>query len=130
MSTYGIKRIKRMVEADKKRGLVSPNLSPKTMQALSNSVLKKIYNQGRKYPLPPLRCVPRTLYRGDDCYFFEYGFLRGEWTDEEVKELMDKKRITINSPYDCTGYAFTVYIDWHRNPNGSVSFVHCKGRDI
>ena len=55
----------------------------------------------------------------------EYGieFMDG-WTDEEINEYFDSQREEIHSIYDCTGRPFTRWIDWHRNPDGSVSYVH------
>lgn len=73
-----------------------------------------------------------------------YGFVLGEefadWydvettndlTDEEVDEWFeDHMAILFYSDYDCTGRAFTQWIDWHRNPDGAISYVHKVGLDV
>lgn len=33
-------------------------------------------------------------------------------------------------PYDCTGQPITLWIDWHRNPSGLISYVHHIGIDV
>lgn len=64
--------------------------------------------------------------------FREYGFIKGSenWSDEDIKYWIDSEWIDIRSPYDCTGKIFTAYIGYHRNPNGIISFIHCKSLDI
>ena len=62
----------------------------------------------------------------------DYGFVRlgNGLTDDEIADLFRSMEVRIDSPYDCTGKAFTNRIDWHRNPNGSVSYVHRMSIDI
>jgi hypothetical protein len=75
-------------------------------------------------------------YHAEDEYTYYYGFVDfdgddpNDVTDDEIQEFFDSQRMVIVSPYDCTGYEFTRWIDWHRNPDGSVSYVHATGRDI
>ena len=65
----------------------------------------------------------------DSCY--EYGIEHMEdWSNEAVKGYFDSKRYEVRSLYDCTGEPVTLWLHWHRNPDGSVSFVHNIGRDI
>ena len=76
---------------------------------------------------------PRRIAKDyDSCV--EYGFIvdGDDCTDEEIKEFLDENvRIPhYCSPYDCTGKAFTMFLEWHRNPCGLVSFRHTIGRDI
>lgn len=74
-----------------------------------------------------------------------YGFVMGEefsdWydlaettddlTDEDIDEWFEgHMAIRIHSDYDCTGRAYTQWIDWHRNPDGSISYVHQVGLDV
>lgn len=73
-----------------------------------------------------------------------YGFVMGEefadyydvettfeLTDADISRFFrDHMAITINSCYDCTGKPFTRYIDWHRNPDGAISFVHSVALDV
>ena len=64
-------------------------------------------------------------------YWYEYGFLRGtNWTDEEVEEIIDDMVYRVHSMYDCTGEPTTVWLTWHRNPSGLISFVHHVTIDI
>lgn len=52
-------------------------------------------------------------------------------TDEEINEwIRDNMEVNIYSAYDCTGGAFTRWIDWHRNPCGLISYQHHMGLDI
>lgn len=81
----------------------------------------------------PLKKATRWIYDStpysETCY--EYGFLKGtDYTDEELQEWKETEWCYINSWYDCTGEWFTRWIHTHRNPNGTISFVHCKGLDI
>ena len=61
----------------------------------------------------------------------EFGFLCGDYSDEEMQEFVDSIRIRPRySAYDCTGEAFTMWIHWHRNPSGKISIVHHIGLDV
>lgn len=64
-------------------------------------------------------------------YWSVFGFVDPEdATDEEIQDYFDDMRVVINSPYDCTGRAFTSSLTWHRNPSGLVSYVHRMAVDI
>lgn len=74
-----------------------------------------------------LRFQRRRIWDHDGEGWKEYGFIwfNDSETDEDVKEWFDDNMvIRIYSDYDCTGRPFTFTLDWHRNPNGLVSFVH------
>ena len=93
-------------------------------------VLRKHFNQGAPRKATPLSVSPRIRCDVGD-YWVEYGFFDGtDWTDDEVQAHIDAMRYVIRSPYDCTGLAFTLWIDWHRNPSGLISYRHYKGLDI
>lgn len=69
----------------------------------------------------------KRRYRYEDEGWKEYGFIwfNDSETDEDVQEWFDDNMvIRIYSDYDCTGRPFTFTLDWHRNPNGLVSFIH------
>ena len=70
----------------------------------------------------------RPRWRSNDKYgegLCEYGIKHMEdWSDEAVQGYFDSCRVEIHSDYDCTGELFTAWIHWHRNPDGSVSYVH------
>lgn len=52
-------------------------------------------------------------------------------TDAEIDEwFRENMEIRIYSDYDCTGRSFTRWIDWHRNPDNSISYVHSVGIDV
>lgn len=87
-------------------------------------------SHGDRYAVA-LQDKPRRI--GDYDSYTEYGFYEpGDYTDEEITEFLnDEYRIPAwFSPYDCTGRAFTVLLDWHRNPCGWISFRHIVGIDV
>lgn len=52
-------------------------------------------------------------------------------SDGEIDEWFEENMaIRIYSDYDCTGRPFTHWLDWHRNPDGSISYVHSVGIDV
>jgi hypothetical protein len=51
-------------------------------------------------------------------------------TDAEIQQWCDEQVVRICSDYDCTGYSFTRWISWHRNPCGLVSYVHAMALDV
>lgn len=75
--------------------------------------------------------IDRKRSLGDWDSWTEYGFLRGDYSDEEMQEFVDSIRIRPRySAYDCTGEAFTMWISWHRNPSGLISIVHHIGLNV
>lgn len=98
---------------------------------------KKALNSGDDYDglmiALSLMDAPRDA-SGDswDC-MVQYGFFNGaDMDDDDVREYIDDN-IRIRppySPYDCTGRPFTMYINWHRNPTGLISFVNHIGLDV
>lgn len=106
-----------------------------TQEKMARKLLRKAYGRRPAKPILPLQEDSRHRWREDGESGYEYGFLpfgdMSGWTDEEVQEFVDDEMwICINSPYDCTGQVFTHWINWHRNPNGMISFIHCKGLDV
>lgn len=93
---------------------------------------RRVHKQKVK-ELKPITEVSRCYYYREDydSSFCEFWLedLQG-WTDEDIKEYVEDMWERINSPYDCTGKRFTIYIHWHRNPCGLVSFVHYMGIDL
>ena len=97
--------------------------------------LRRVYNQKPKREITSLMDDERIGdFSEDGEYFCVYGFLPefcGNFTDDEIKEYLDEyMRETFNSPYDCTGWRFTLWIDFHRNPCGRISYVHRMGIDV
>lgn len=98
---------------------------------------KKSYKsiEGRRAKDDPLRlplwAKDRIRWDDDGEGWREYGISDAmrSWTDNEVREYFDEHRYVIYSDYDCTGRPFTQWVDWHRNPDGSVSYVHQVGLD-
>lgn len=102
------------------------------MKLLEKKMYKAVHG-GLPKPTISLQVESRIGYDEKDYESFrEYGFLKGSenWDDEDIKEWVDSEWMDIRSPYDCTGKVFTAYIGWHRNPNGIISFVHCKAIDV
>ena len=63
--------------------------------------------------------------------YTEYGFLLGTgYTDEELDEIREDMRLRVTSPYDCSGQHFTMWMTFHRNPSGLISYVHRIGIDV
>ena len=88
-------------------------------------------SHGDRYAVS-LQNEPRRIAKDyDSCA--EYGFIEADGcTDGEIREWLDENvRIPhYCSPYDCTGKAFTMFLDWHRNPCGLVSYKHTIGYDV
>ena len=59
----------------------------------------------------------------------EYGIIDG-MSDSDLDELINDEWLTIYSPYDCTGKAFSCWIDTKRNKCGTICWIHCKGIDV
>ena len=105
-------------------------IEDKRQRAILKRVLRKAFNAGLPREMPPLTEAPRVRYT-DDYSFTEYGYIDGRGlTDDDLREIFYSWYIRVNSPYDCTGKAFTVCIDWHRNPCGLVSYHHKMSIDL
>lgn len=115
------------------------------MDKRAKRLLKRLYKnteRARADALAARECMLNSSlrdserYHAEDEYTYYYGFVDfdgddpNDVTDDEIQEFFDSQRMVIVSPYDCTGYEFTRWIDWHRNPDGSVSYVHATGRDV
>lgn len=99
---------------------------------LSKALGKDIKKRAKGDPLRyPLWVKDRIRWDDDGEGWREYGISdeMGGWSDEELREYFDEHRYVIYSDYDCTGRPFTQWVEWHRNPNGSVSYVHQVGLD-
>lgn len=96
-----------------------------------NRRIEKRAHKGKPRVIESLINNPR-FYDEDSESFYEYWLEDGmeDWTDEEIKQYADDMIERIYSPWDCTGKRFTIYIHYHRNPSGLVSFVHYFGIDI
>lgn len=120
---YNIKAIKRYIN---KHGQDDTALA-----LLEKNVNKKVYNKKVGVPPKSLQDDWHVLYDEDGEGWKEYGFFEAEdMTDEEINEYVEAMRVEIHSPYDCTGKAFTMWIDWHRNPCGWISVVHRLCLDV
>lgn len=81
------------------------------------------------YVCPSLMDCPRVCYR-DEEHSIEYGFFKGDYTEEDFDWLTDDLWLYPSTLYDCTGKLFTISIKLHINPNGKVSYVHYMGLDV
>lgn len=103
----------------------------------ANAKIKRLYREELRKVQgeDPLRCslcngaVRRRYDREDGESFTEYRILKGDWTDDEIREAIDDAWITICSPYDCTGKIFTHGIHVKRTPVGLV-WIHQMGLDV
>ena len=77
--------------------------------------------------------------KGNGSYdgYVEYGLYelseeQKRMTEQELRdEIYEAFAIPVwHSPYDCTGKAFTEYINFHKNPCGLVSIIHHVGYDV
>ena len=119
------KRIKRYIN---KHGIDDVALA-----MLDHNIYKNIYKNKDDYKMPSLIDDWHVKYDDDGDCWTEYGLceLSDEYTDMEIeKYLYEELALKIFSPYDCTGTAFTMWINWHRNPNGMISIIHHKGLDV
>ena len=93
-------------------------------------IIRKNFNQGEAIETLPL--TEATRFGDFDCeYWTEYGLFDGAGMgDGEVQEVIDEMRYRVYSPYDCTGKPYTVWISWHRNPSGLISYIHRVGLDV
>lgn len=103
------------------------------------SIMKKMYKRDHGWMPHEVHSImdeTRTFVKKEDResgepYWYEYGFLKGtNWTEEEIWEALDERTYRVYSMYDCTGQPTTVWITWHRNPTGLISYVQCVTLDI
>ena len=72
----------------------------------------------------------RIVKNPDSEYWYEYAIVPADgWTDADIAKAVKGLYVEINSPYDCTGKPFTVYIHWKRTKVGVV-IVRCMGLDV
>lgn len=102
--------------------------------------VRKIFKSWAKRHIPnkrdrlsrPLWAESRVRY--DDMESWrEYGIIPAHVVDgiEDVDQwAWDTMACYVTSPYDCSGQAFTRFIDTHRNPDGTVSYVHHMSLDL
>lgn len=110
-------------------------IKDKAQRGIFKRILRKAYNQGMPCGVSPLTESPRIRYEdagGYGEYWKEYGFFNGAgMSDDDIREYIDENiRVRIYSPYDCTGEAFTMWIWWHRNPSGLVSYINNMALDV
>lgn len=98
-------------------------------KAIIEHVAHKTHNKGVLKPVQSLSEGLHIRVSESGETWREYGII-DSMNDSELDELINDEWITINSPYDCTGKAFTCWIDTTRNRNGSINWIHCKGLDV
>ena len=98
-------------------------------KALTELIYKRTRNFGQYKP--PVSLTEGLHYRYSESgeTWDEYGILSCI-EEDELEELKDSEWIYINSPYDCTGKEFTIWIVTSRNSNGTVNWIHHKGIDV
>lgn len=97
-------------------------------------ILKRVYKKKPAMPVESLMKKPRFACKEDDWESgYEYGFFServSKYTDEEIEALIDDMWESTGVSWSPSGRMFTVSIEWHRNPCGLVSYVHCRGIDV
>ena len=98
-------------------------------------IIKKMFKQPQWCGIPSLMDEERIGGCNESGeYFSLFGFLPenfSKYSNEEIRDLLnDFMWEEIRSPYDCTGERFTLWIAFHRNPCGRISYVHRMGIDV
>jgi len=116
-------------------GITNRETEKKLRKILKNIEKHKLRNVKDPYAVS-LMDEPRKGCGSFDGYV-EYGLY--ELSEEQERMTEQELRDEIyeafaipewNSPYDCTGKAFTEYISFHKNPCGLVSIIHHVGIDV
>ena len=104
----------------------------KQQKKVMGRIVKRAMRLNPCKPVESLRYADRCVYLDfDTCKLYGFIELPEDMSDGEIDDWFEwNMRRRINSPYDCTGQWFTEYIDWHRNPDGVISFVHTMGLDV
>lgn len=116
-----------------KMAIIHQSLGNAVIDKKTKKLLKKLMKQKPSKPIVSLMYEPRVRYSEDGESVTEYGWVDPEdYTDEEIQEYFDEQWKHVNWPaqWDCSGQLFTVCIDWHRNPNGMISYVHHMALDV
>lgn len=98
-------------------------------KALMERIVCKANNKGVLKPIQSLSEGLHIRVSESGESWKEYGII-DNMSDSELDELINDEWLTINSPYDCTGKAFSCWIDTKRNKSGLISWIHCKGIDV
>lgn len=95
----------------------------------------RVFAKAKQWKKDPLANSIRREWRhsyskdGEEVYAYTiFDYLAHE-SDEYINKFVEDYRIRINSPYDCTGKMFTMFLHWSRQPAGVV-VVHEMGYDI
>lgn len=95
-------------------------------EAIRKHVYKQIYNKGEKADIASIRDKSR-ITKSENENYDEIGFFpdhMAAWSDTDIEEYCTAwvAQNDIYSPYDCTGKLFIMYVSWHRNPCGLISY--------
>lgn len=115
------------------RAIIHQSIGCVVIDERAKKLLKKLMNQKPCATIVSLMDEPRRMYAANGESIAEYGWCDPEGcTDEEIQKYFDEQRLKVNWPtqLDCSGQMFTVSIDWKRNPNGMVSYVHRMALDV
>lgn len=115
------------------RAIIHQSFGDVVIDKKTKKLLKKLMKQTPSKPIVSLMDEPRVHYSENGESVTEYGWVDPEnCTDEEIQEYFDDQRRYVHWPaqWDCSGQLFTVCIDWKRNPNGMVSYVHRMALDV
>lgn len=116
-----------------KTAIIHQSLGNAVIDKKTKKLLKKLTKQKPSASIVSLLDEPRRLFSEDGEGVTEYGWCDPEnCTDEEIQEYFDEQWKHVHWPaqWDCSGQLFTVGINWHRNPNGMISYVHHMALDV
>jgi hypothetical protein len=115
------------------RAIVHQSFGDVVIDKKTKKLLKHLMKQKPSKPIVSLMDEPRRMYTANGESITEYGWCDPEGcTDEEIQKYFDEQHLKVNWPaqWDCSGQMLTVSINWKRNPNGMVSYVHCMALDV
>ena len=122
-----------MKHSEFQRAFIQQSFKDAVFNKETKRVLKRLMKQQPSMPITSLLDDPRIRYSEDGTSAIEYGWVDPNGcTDEEVKEYFDDQRKVVDWPvqWDCSGQLFTVCINWMRNSNGMISYIHRMAVDI
>ena len=130
-----------MIKLNKERQMILADIKRKNDEKVVRKILKRfVKNQLRdvkdSYEQKSLMDMPRKYWESYDGYV-EYGLYelteaQKNMSEKELRDLIYEEFAIPewHSQYDCTGKAFTQFINFHKNPCGLVSIIHHVGFDV
>jgi len=115
------------------RAIIHQSFRDAVIDKKAKKLLKYLMRQQPAAPIVSLMDKPRVKYSDDGESVTEYGWVDPDGcNDEEIQEYFDDQHKYVSWPaqWDCSGQLFTVCINWMRNSNGMVSYIHHMALDV